>query len=78
MNSDPTFQTVCRNVVQLADCSQRQLASRAGLPLGVVNKIFQRAHGKPVPSGLTLHTIVRLARALGVPPGDLLREPVDG
>lgn len=77
MESDPTFETVCRNVVVLADCSQRQLASRAGLPLGVVNKIFQRARGKPATSGVTLDTIVRLARALGVAPGDLLREPTD-
>jgi transcriptional regulator with XRE-family HTH domain len=75
MRSEPTFEIVCRNVVQLANCSQRKLALRAGLPLGVVNKIFQRAQGKPTSSGLTLETIVRLASALDVPPGDLLRAP---
>jgi hypothetical protein len=66
---------VCRNVVRLAACSQRQLTKRTGMPLSVINKVYQHAEGKPMKSGLTLETVVRLANTLDVHPRELLKGP---
>jgi hypothetical protein len=72
---EEALDNVCRNVIRLAACSQRQLTKRTGIPLSVINKVYQQVEGTPMRSGLTLETVVRFANTLDVHPSELLKTP---
>ena len=57
-----------RRLRELRVLSQRELAARAKLSVTTVNRV-ETGQRKPMPS-----TIRKLAKALGVPPEDLLAE----
>lgn len=55
-----------------ANLTQERLAERAGMDRQAVNRIEQ-GHASPI-----LDNLIRIAYALGVPLGDLVREPAAG